>query len=56
MDYDEQEKKAHRIMAVIALVIMVGFLGFQAMKNSQEAAEEPATTVEATATAEVEAE
>lgn len=53
MGYDEEsEKRAHRMMAVFFLVIIMIFIGFKAYENSKgasnDAAAEPTATVEAT--------
>lgn len=53
MGYDEEsEKRAHRMMAVFFLVIIMIFIGFKAYENSKgvsnDAVEEPTATVEAT--------
>ena len=36
MDYDKKEKMANRIMAVIMLAVIIIFMAFQVMKNSND--------------------
>lgn len=48
---DESEKKAHRMMALFFLVIIIVFIGFKAYENSKGTSNdvaEPTATVEAT--------
>lgn len=48
---DDSEKKAHRMMAVFFLVIIIIFIGFKAYENSKGTSN--SATVEPTATVEV---
>lgn len=48
MDYDE-EKRMHRVMIVVFILVILGFVGYYSWQNSKaENTQEPAVTTEAT--------